>query len=73
PAGWITLGFHMDLDSAMYIALNAMLDLLMEMFELSRKDALSLASVVVDLRITQVVNGVQGVHALLPHGVVQRT
>ena len=33
-----------------------------------RRDALALASVVVDLRITQVVNGVVGVHAVLPHG-----
>ena len=32
--------------------------------------ALALASLVVDLRITQVVNGVRGVHALLPHGAI---
>ena len=32
---------------------------------LERRDALALASVVVDLRVTQVVNGVQGVHAVL--------
>jgi acetamidase/formamidase len=32
---------------------------------LERRDALALASLVVDLRITQVVNGVLGVHAVL--------
>ena len=32
---------------------------------LERRDALALASVVVDLRVTQLVNGVKGVHALL--------
>ena len=32
---------------------------------LERRDALALASVVVDLRVTQIVNGVQGVHAVL--------
>ena len=32
---------------------------------LERRDALALASVVVDLRVTQVVNGVLGVHAVL--------
>lgn len=69
--GWITLGFHEDLDEAMYIALNAMLDLMMEKFGVSRKQALSLASVVVDMRITQVVNGTQGVHAVLPNNALK--
>ncbi len=32
---------------------------------LDRKDALAFASVVVDLRVTQVVNQVLGVHAVL--------
>jgi len=34
---------------------------------LDRTDALALASLVVDLRITQIVNGICGVHAILPH------
>jgi acetamidase/formamidase len=63
--GWMTLGFNEDLDEAMYQAANAMLDFMMEDFNISRKDALSLASVVVDLHITQVVNGVKGVQAIL--------
>jgi len=67
PAGWITLGFDEDLDEAMHLALDAMLDLMGELYGLSRRDALALASLVVDLRVTQVVNGVKGVHALLPH------
>jgi acetamidase/formamidase len=37
---------------------------------LERRDALALASVVVDLRVTQVVNGVLGVHAVLPDGAI---
>ena len=71
PAAWLTLGLDEDLDQAMRMALNAMLDLITEKLGVSRKDALALASVAVDLRITQVVNGVQGVHALLPHGVIR--
>lgn len=63
--GWITLGFNEDLDEAMYQAANGMLDFMMEKFDIARKDALSLASVVVDLHITQVVNGVKGVQAIL--------
>ena len=40
-------------------------------FGLSRKDTLALASPVVDLRVTQLVNGVRGVHAMLPHGAIR--
>ena len=66
-AGWLTLGLHEDLDEASMIALNAMLDLMVKKYGLHRKDALAWASLVVDLRITQIVNGVKGVHAFLPH------
>ena len=68
PAGWLTFGFHEDLNEATIIALDAMLGLMGEEYGLERRDALALASVVVDLRITQIVNGVRGVHAVLPHG-----
>ena len=71
PAGWITLGFHEDLNEASVIALVAMLDLLGEQYGLSRPDALAMASLVVDFRVTQFVNGVRGVHALLPHGAIK--
>jgi acetamidase/formamidase len=63
--GWATFGFDEDLDEAMYQAANAVLDFMMEDFGINRKDALSLASMVVDLHITQVVNGVKGVQAIL--------
>jgi acetamidase/formamidase len=33
---------------------------------------MALASLLVDLRVTQVVNGVRGIHAVLPHGALQR-
>ncbi len=68
PAGWVTLGFDEDLDEAMLIALEAMLDLICRRHGLGRHDAIALASLLVDLRVTQVVNGVRGVHAVLPHG-----
>jgi acetamidase/formamidase len=70
-AGWLTLAFHEDLNEAAYLAVEAMLDLMAEQFSLERTDALILASLVVDLRITQIVNGVRGVHAVLPHGAIQ--
>lgn len=67
PAGWITMGLGAIVDEAMYAALNAMLDLLQARFDLSRAEAAALASVVVDTRITQIVNETVGVHAVLPH------
>jgi len=63
---WVTFGFDEDVDEAAVIALNAMLDLIERELAIDRKEALALASVVVDVRITQLVNGVRGVHALLP-------
>ena len=71
PAGWITFGFHEDLNEATIIALEAMLDLLSAEYGLARLDALAMASLVVDMRVTQIVNGVRGVHALLPHGAIR--
>ncbi len=68
PAGWLTMGLHEDLSEATAQALNGMLDLLEALYGLPRPEALALASLVVDMRITQVVNGVKGVHALLQHG-----
>jgi len=67
PAGWITFGFDEDLDEAAAIAIDGMLALLNERYGLPRLEALALASVVVDVRITQLVNGVRGAHAILPH------
>lgn len=69
-AGWITFGFHRLLDEASMIAINGMLDLMTELYGVNRKEAFALASVVVDLRVTQIVNGVNGVHAILRHGVL---
>ncbi|MDX1932631.1 MAG: acetamidase/formamidase family protein [Capsulimonadales bacterium] len=70
PAGLLTFGFHEDLNTATFSALNSMLDWMTERFRMSRSEALSLASLVVDLRITQIVNGVRGVHALLPNDAI---
>ncbi|MGY5882341.1 acetamidase/formamidase family protein [Modestobacter lacusdianchii] len=71
PAGWVTMGVADDLDEAMAIALDAMLDVMAALHGIGRSDALALASVVVDLRVTQVVNQVVGVHAVLPWGALR--
>jgi acetamidase/formamidase len=67
PESWITFGFDVDLDDAAAAALDSMLELMRNALGLDRRDALALASVVVDVRITQLVNGVLGAHAVLPH------
>ncbi|HLG64148.1 MAG TPA: acetamidase/formamidase family protein [Ktedonosporobacter sp.] len=72
PAGWVTLGFNTDLHEATMIALDAMLNLMGEQYSISRPQALALASTVVDMHITQIVNGKMcGVHAVLPHGAIK--
>ncbi len=65
PAGWITFGFHTDLNEAAARATVEMVNLMGELYGLKPKEALALAGLVVDLRITQIVNGVRGVHAVL--------
>ncbi len=66
PAGWITFGFDRDLNEATRIALSDMLDLLVELAGGDRALATAYASLLVSLRVTQIVNGVRGVHAILP-------
>jgi acetamidase/formamidase len=67
PAGWVTLGLGPTLDEAAAKATESMLDLMEREHGLSRPDALALASLVVDLRVTQVVNDTVGVHAVLAY------
>ena len=71
PAGWVCMGIGDDLDEAAAEATDAMLDLLGGLHGVSRSDAMALASVAVDLRVTQVANQVFGVHAVLPPGAVR--
>ena len=68
---WIAFGLGESLDEAAGNAVEGMLRLMERELKLERRDALALASVVVDLRITQVVNGVLGVHAVLPDGAIR--
>jgi acetamidase/formamidase len=68
---WLTFGFDEDLDEAAAQAVDGMLELMGRELGVERRDALALASVVVDLRVTQVVNGVKGVHAMLRDGAIR--
>jgi acetamidase/formamidase len=65
PDSWIAFGFDEDLDRAAEDAMGVILDLMERELGLERSYALALSSLVVDLRVTQIVNGVKGVHAVL--------
>ncbi len=65
---WLTMGLGDTLDDAAYAALEAMFALLQKLHGLTREDAIALSSVVVDLRVTQIVNQVVGAHAVLRDG-----
>lgn len=71
PTGWLTFGFNEDLNEATAIALKGMVELIQELYHVSITEATALASVAVDMRITQVVNRVKGVHAVLKHGAIR--
>lgn len=72
PSGWLTFGFHEDLDEAAFLAIEGMLDVMRDLFGYERAHALAMASAVVDLRVTQIVNGSKGVHAVLRHGAISQ-
>ncbi|HRF48859.1 MAG TPA: acetamidase/formamidase family protein, partial [Anaerolineales bacterium] len=73
PAGWITFGLDEDLTEAAHQALAAMVTVLGALHGFDTRRALALASVAVDLRVTQIVNGVRGVHAVLADDAIGRS
>lgn len=71
PSGWVTFGFNEDLNEATAVALDEMVRLMQQFYGVTKVEATALASVAVDLRVTQIVNGAKGVHAILPHGAIR--
>jgi acetamidase/formamidase len=66
PGHYLTMGMNEDLDDAAKQALREMIALIRERANLSAEDAYTLCSLMADLRITQLVDGNKGVHAMLP-------
>jgi len=66
PTHWITLGLHENLEEAMKMAIRETIDFLAGEKGLSRDDAYALASIAVDFEVTQVVDGVKGIHGMIP-------
>ncbi|HEX4893967.1 MAG TPA: acetamidase/formamidase family protein [Hyphomicrobiaceae bacterium] len=65
PTHMMTMAFDPDLDQAAKAALRDMIKLIGERKNLGREDAYMLCSLAADLRVTQLVNGNNGVHCML--------
>jgi len=72
PTHWITMAFHPDLDEAAKIALRDAIQFLSASKGLSPADSYAFASLAVDLRVTQIVDGNKGIHALIPKAAFKR-
>jgi acetamidase/formamidase len=69
PTHWICLGLHADLEEAMRMAIRETVGFLVETQGLTREDAYALSSIAVDFEVTQVVDGVKGIHAMIPKSI----
>jgi len=63
---WVVLGLDKDLNAAMTLAARNAIAFLASRATLSTLDAYALCSIAVSFRVTQVVDIVRGVHALIP-------
>ena len=68
---WITMGMDKDLTVATRICVQNAVKFLMTHAKLSQTEAYQLASIAVDLRITQLVDGNVGVHAMIPKALLR--
>ena len=66
PTHWITLGLDKDLNMAMTLAARNAINFLSTRADLTKLDAYALCSIAVSFRVTQVVDIVRGVHAMIP-------
>ncbi|HEV3436591.1 MAG TPA: acetamidase/formamidase family protein [Gemmata sp.] len=66
PSHYIVMGLDKDLTEAAKLATREAIDFLSTQKKLSQDEAYMLASVAVNFRITQVVDGTKGVHGMIP-------
>ena len=69
PTHWIAIGLHEDLNEAMRIAIREAIQYLVDLKGLTREDAYALCSIAVDFEVTQVVDSVKGIHAMIPKAI----
>jgi len=66
---WIIIGLDKDLNAAMTMAARNAIKFLAVQAKISELDAYALCSIAVSFRVTQVVDIVRGVHALIPKAI----
>jgi acetamidase/formamidase len=66
PTHWIVVGLDKDLNAAMTMAARNAIKFLATRAKISELDAYGLCSIAVSFRVTQVVDIVRGVHAMIP-------
>jgi acetamidase/formamidase len=66
---WITMGLHENLDEAMRICVRETIKFLGERHRLDPADAYALASIAIDFEVTQNVDGVKGIHGMIPKAI----
>ena len=69
---WITMAFDRDLDEAVKIALRDAIRFISGAMGLTPDNAYSLASLAVDLRVTQIVDTNKGIHAMIPKEIFKK-
>jgi len=72
PTHHIAMGLHTDLDEAARLATREMIDFLVTEKGLTRDDAYLLCSLAADLRVTQLVDGTKGIHAMIAKSIFAR-
>jgi acetamidase/formamidase len=72
PTHYIAFGLDPDLDDAARQALKEMISWICAMTNISKDEAYQLCSFACDLHVTQTVNNVKGVHAMLPKSLIRR-
>jgi acetamidase/formamidase len=73
PTHYVTIGLDWDLDDAAKQALRLMIDWLVSMFGWTKSEAYVFCSLACDLHVTQLVDGVKGVHAMVRRDLVSKT
>jgi acetamidase/formamidase len=71
PTHFIAFGLDVDLDDAARQALKQMIEWIVALTGVARDEAYALCSIAADLHVTQTVNNVKGVHAMIAKSILQ--
>lgn len=72
PTHYLTFGLDPDLDDAAKQCLKDMIAWIVSLTDIDKDEAYRLCSFACDLHVTQTVNNVKGVHAMLPKQILMR-